>query len=304
MNPVDVMFLYRPDFVSRQAVIGKKAHLTGEEFVKFLEDPSMELPRDAESKSVPQTDTGEVRGCLLVTGEGRRDGVLVEPDGCGHARYAAYVPDVAALEYDSLSEFGAALSKLADRMILERTDSTREGNRIFYFDKIREMCGLSFSENPALAELLADMLVERPEVKQVNIRGGCLELRFHPDQCLDCGEETRDGRSLADLLSAGETADLYLVHKEDVGFVPVGMLNDHDLKPEALEIFSDLLRARVAEIREGAYGKEVELEGVSAERLKELDRFLAALPENPSVKTGISEIKRSGKKRGRLWEPA
>ena len=32
--------------------------------------------------------------CLLVTGEGMEDGVLVESEGSSYARYAAFVPSV------------------------------------------------------------------------------------------------------------------------------------------------------------------------------------------------------------------
>ena len=146
-----------------------------------------------------QEDQEGIYHCLLVTGEGRRDGVLVESEGYRYARYASYVPDAAALEYDSLSEFGAGLSRLADQMIRAGTDGTRDGNWIFYLDQIQEGSAFSLSDNTALAELLADMLVERPEVSLASIRSDCLELRFYPDFCKNLQEGRR--QSLAGLVS-------------------------------------------------------------------------------------------------------
>lgn len=58
-----------------------------------------------------------------------------------------------------------------------------EGNWIFYYDEIQE---LSLSENPALAELLADMIQDRQEVSQINIRSDCLDICFYLDHCSGC----------------------------------------------------------------------------------------------------------------------
>ena len=177
----------------------KKVCLPAEAFEKFLSDPLQDVPCVVENKDLMCQDKEGVYHCLLVTGEGRRDGVLVEAEGYDYARYASYVPDAAALEYDSLSEFGAGLSRLADRMILEGTSDTGDRNWVFYLDQIQEGCDFSFSENPALTELLADMLVERPEVSLASIRSDCLELRFYPDFCKNLQEGQR--QSLAGRVS-------------------------------------------------------------------------------------------------------
>ena len=288
INPVDMLFLFKPDFQFQKAKIEKKVCLPANEFEEFLRNPLEDMTCIRENIDLMQEDQDEVYHCLLITGEGRRDGVLVESEGYRYARYASYVPDVAALEYDSLSEFGARLSYLADQMISEGTGNTTKGNWIFYFDEIQKQSGLSLSENPELAELLADMIAERPEVSLVSIRGDCLDLCFYLDYCPGCQEEQRKEtkQTLADLICASEAADLYLVHKDDVGFVPVGRISRTELDAGKLDAFRDLLQARAGEIRQGAYGKEVELEGVSARRLKELDQFLASFPETIAEQTG------------------
>lgn len=241
--------------------------------------------------------------CLLVTGEGRRDGVLVEAEGYDYARYASYVPDAAALEYDSLSEFGAGMSWLADQMIREGTDGTRNGNWIFYLDQIQEGCDLSLSENPALTELLADMLVERPEVRLAYIRSDCLELHFHPEFCPNCQKETEDRQSLAgaasqagnpgeqkeqkdegqamearlkDLLCA-RWENLHLVHDEiDYGLPhTIVELDGTTLTAAGKEAWADVLNAKVVRVFRGYSGLQMELSGVKAGRLDAFSAMLA-----------------------------
>lgn len=281
MNPVDMSFLYKPDFRFRKAKVEKKVCLPEREFEEFLRNPLDEMSCIRENMNLMHEDWKGIYHCLLITGEGRRDGVLVESEGYRYARYASYVPDAAALEYESLSEFGARLSRLADQIVLEGIRNTTDGNRSFSFDEIRDRSGLCLSRNPELAELLTDMIAERTEVSLVNIGDDCLSLCFYPDHCPVCpgGQRDETGQTLADLIRANEMTDLYLVHKEDVGFVPVGRISRAQLEAGKLDAFRDLLQARAGEIRKGAYGWEVELEGVSAKRLKDLDQFLASFQE-------------------------
>ena len=146
-----MLFLYKPDFQFQKAKVEKKVCLPAGEFEEFLRNPLENLPCIQDHVELMKADPDGLYHCLLVTGEGRHDGVLVESEGYGYARYASYVPDAAALEYDSLSEFGAGMSRLADRMILEGTSDTGDGNWVFYLDQIQKECDFSFSENLIIA---------------------------------------------------------------------------------------------------------------------------------------------------------
>ncbi len=298
-----MLFLYKPEFQFRQAKVEKKVCLPAEAFEKFLRDPLQDVPCVVENKDLMCQDKEGVYHCLLVTGEGRRDGVLVEAEGYDYARYASYVPDAAALEYDSLSEFGAGMSWLADQMIREGTDGTRNGNWIFYLDQIQEGCDLSLSENPALTELLADMLVERPEVRLAYIRSDCLELHFHPELCPNCQKETEDRQSLAgaasqagnpreqkeqkdegqamearlkDLLCA-RWENLHLLHDEiDYGLPhTIVELDGTTLTAAGKEAWADVLNAKVVRVFRGYSGLQMELSGVKADRLDAFSAMLA-----------------------------
>ena len=104
-----MLFLYKPDFQFQKAKVDKKVCLPAGEFEEFLKNPLEDMPCIVENIDLMQEDQEGIYHCFLVTGEGRRDGVLVESEGYGYARYASYVPDAAALEYDSLSELGLSL---------------------------------------------------------------------------------------------------------------------------------------------------------------------------------------------------
>lgn len=303
INPVDMLFFYKPDFKFQKAEIEKKVCLPAGEFEEFLRNSLEGLPCIEENIDLMQEDRDGIYHCLLVTGEGRRDGVLVESEGYGYARYASYVPDAAALEYDSLSEFGAGLSWLADQMIQTGTDGTRDGNWIFYLDQIQEGCDFSLSENPALTELLADMLVERPEIHLAYVRSNCLELRFHPGFCPNCQKETEDHQSLAGaVLQAGDPGELmqqkdegqtmkaclkdllcarwenlHLVHDEiDYGLPhTIVELDGTTLTAAGKEAWADVLNAKVVRVFRGYSGLQMELSGVKAGRLDAFSAMLA-----------------------------
>ena len=53
--------------------------------------------------------------CLLVTGEGMEDGVLVESEGSSYARYSAFVPSVKEImeQYQAMQETQADAMDMA-----------------------------------------------------------------------------------------------------------------------------------------------------------------------------------------------
>ena len=75
-----MLFLYKPDFKFQKAEIEKKVCLSAGEFEEFLRNPLEGLPCIEENIDLMQEDRDGIYHCLLVTGEGRRDGVLVESE--------------------------------------------------------------------------------------------------------------------------------------------------------------------------------------------------------------------------------
>ncbi len=185
MNPVEVNFQFKQYFEFRPAKVEKVIRLGEKEFEEFLQNPMDNQEFIQGNTGLMHMDEKGVCHCLLVTGEGRRDGVLVEAEGYGYARYASHVPDVAAFSYDSLSEMGYRLSCLVDQFVTKGAGASWE----ISFAEIREQSGLELGENEFLRELMADMIAERPEVASVGIYGECFRVQRCPELCHDCQKE-------------------------------------------------------------------------------------------------------------------
>ena len=190
MNPIKMILEHKPYFKFCQAKVEKTIRLADRDFEDFLQNPMDYQEFIKENVDLMHKDETGVYHCLLVTGEGHRDGVLVEAEGYGYARYASYVPDAAALAYDSLSEMGSRLAFLVDLFVTEGAAAASEGYWGASFEKIREQSGLELGENPFLQELMADMITERPEVC---IRRDCFSVRCRPELCHGRQEDFSDG---------------------------------------------------------------------------------------------------------------
>lgn len=183
MNPIKVILEHKPNFKFCQAKVEKIIRLADKDFENFLQSPMDYQEYIKENTGLMHMDKSGIYHCLLVTGEGHRDGVLVEAEGYGYARYASYVPDAAALAYDSLSEIGYRLAFLVDLFVTEGVAAASEGYWEVSFEKIREQSDLELGENPFLQELMADMIAERQEVAEVCIRGDCFSVCCRPEFC-------------------------------------------------------------------------------------------------------------------------
>jgi hypothetical protein len=91
-------------------VIDKVIRLSGVEFDSFSRNLLREWDFIRDNPVTPAVDAQGRSHCLLVTGNGRRDGILVNSEGAGYARYSAFLPDAA--DWLSMERF-PALAKLA-----------------------------------------------------------------------------------------------------------------------------------------------------------------------------------------------
>ena len=186
-------FEHKPDFRLRDFVIEKTVIVSAEVFADMLKHPLKNRPFLIENVPLMCQDGNGVYHCLLVTGEDRTDGILVESDGYGYPRYACYVPAAAALQYPSLSKWNRKLADAVDFIITDGTSQTTEGNWILLFEELENRTGLCLDGKPFLQELLGDMLCDRPEVADLSIDDGCIDIVYYLDFCPNCqvGEQAR-----------------------------------------------------------------------------------------------------------------
>lgn len=97
-------FEHKPELRLSEFVIEKTVRIPDEDFERMLRRPMDGQPFIAENIDLMYQDDDDVFHCILVTGENRTDGILVESEGYGYARYASYIPEISALGYPSLAD--------------------------------------------------------------------------------------------------------------------------------------------------------------------------------------------------------
>ena len=182
---MQAVFEYKPDFIFHDFSIEKTITVPAEEFEDLLVDPLEGRTFLAEYASLMRQDRiHDVFHCLLVTGEGRTDGLLVESEGYDFARYASYVPEVTALVYPSLAQINRRLTAAVEAVVAEGIQQAKKENWSLSFEELENRTGLCAERNPFLQELLGGMLFDRPEVTDLTMKDGCIEISFDPDFCL------------------------------------------------------------------------------------------------------------------------
>jgi len=78
--------------------VEKIIELTWKQYQYFSTHLLRDMPFIAANRELAGRDPQGVSHCLLVSARNRRGGILVDCQGYNYARYAAYVPDTAALD--------------------------------------------------------------------------------------------------------------------------------------------------------------------------------------------------------------
>ncbi len=78
--------------------VEKVIELTWQQYQHFSTHLLRDMPFIAANRELSGRDPQGAVHCLLVSARNRRDGILVDCQGYDYARYAAYVPDTAALD--------------------------------------------------------------------------------------------------------------------------------------------------------------------------------------------------------------
>ena len=187
-------FERKPQFHLRDFVIEKTIRIPEKEFASMLGNPMEDKDFIVKNKDLMYEDFIGTYHCLLVMGEGRTDGILVESDGYDYARYASYVPEAAALSYPSLYEMNRKLAAAVDFIVTSGLNHTTDGTCRMTFDEIEAQTSLCLEENAFLQEILYEMICERPEIVDLDIdcddyAHDYLEITYHSEYCPNIQDE-------------------------------------------------------------------------------------------------------------------
>lgn len=85
------------DFNPQDFEVSKILRLPAKVFEDVLKSPQRDYDFIQDNIEQMYCDSSGVYHCLLLTGDGRTDGLLVESEGYGYCRYASYVPNISGL---------------------------------------------------------------------------------------------------------------------------------------------------------------------------------------------------------------
>ena len=273
------------DFDLRNFEVSKTIRLPADVFEAVLQKPMRDYDFIQDNIEQMHCDSSGVYHCLLLTGEGRNDGLLVESEGYSYCRYASYIPNISALTSPALQQLNELMTAAADYIVTIGTQNTTEGNWIIGFDELAQQTG--FEHDFSSMDTLLDMLHEREEVANVELGDSGIDVCYYLDFCPQYGGHPEEAEPeqlpeapspvsrLKDLLHL-HWEDIHLLHK-DVEIQPATIveLNEHTLTNAGKEAWADVLDAEVVKVYNGYYGLQMELEKVKPRRLEEFSSMLA-----------------------------
>ena len=154
---------------AKNCVVEKVVQLPGVEFDAFSRDLMAYRDFIKDNRDLMYSDGDGTQHCLLVTGEGRADGIFVQAEGYDYARYAGHVPHVHSIiamdRYPALAELCRKLSEMADHIVAEGMKPDPGEDRAFVsMDDLEAMSGIDVAYNGTIVSTLSDMLGDRPEI--------------------------------------------------------------------------------------------------------------------------------------------
>lgn len=185
--------------------------------------------------------------------------------------------------YITLEELERQARKAVEFIIQDGTANTTSGNWILSFDELEKQSGLRAEGKQFFQQLIGNMLCERPEVADLSIEESGFDVTYYLDFCPNCqpkleaeAVQTAGSRQRLRELIRTPWDDVHLVHKAvEIDPATIVELSDRTLTDAGKQAWADVLDAKVCRIYGGAYGLQVELEGVKPSRLQDFSTMLA-----------------------------
>lgn len=201
--------------------------------------------------------------CLLIMGEDSEDGVLVESEGAGYARYASYQPHIKSFLREQLR-------MAADDILQGEMGKPADGSWFIGWDDIKEHLDITVSRTNGIGQLLVEELNRREEVAEAIATEDGMEMSM-----ILARNQNADGMDLFSVMGFNLT-DVCLCHEKENGYNEViAKLNQSTLTAEGRKEWSDILSAKVSGITSGGAGIHVTLSGCEVERVSDFAGMLA-----------------------------
>ena len=179
-----------------QCRVEKVVELSSYDFDNFLAAPMQDQPFIVENKDLMYERDG-IKHCLLVLGEDRTDGALIDSEGAGYARYAGYLAGARDI-------VNAELERAVDFIVRQGVENTKNGSWTVHTSELEKQLGLTVREGNGLDSMLLDALARKPEVSYVDLIGDCIAAEYRPRFCKHLRRE-----EISTKFSPGRTAELF-----------------------------------------------------------------------------------------------
>lgn len=170
-----------PELNASECVVEKTIVLPEQEYQHFASHLMKDYDFIRENIEL-MYEQDDVWHCLLVAGAESREGVLVESEGAGYARYSAVLPDASAFmhpQYLTLRNLQKKLEDAVEFIVREGTEETRNGGWIAHHEEWQE----KFDLDSKWTDIVSDMLEEREEVQEINHLAEGFEVDFYTQYC-------------------------------------------------------------------------------------------------------------------------
>lgn len=154
------------DFYLHTCQIEKIIELSEKEFDDLVTHPYKDRGFIAENADLMCSRNNEYF-CLLVLGENRGDGVLIESEGAAYVRYGAYVSH--ARDYVERE-----MEQLVDFFMKDLSPDPETGSRSIYLGDIEEYTGATVTGDSEIARMFYRILKDRSDVADVEVIGDCM----------------------------------------------------------------------------------------------------------------------------------
>lgn len=158
------------DFSLPRCAIEKVVKLTPTEYAEFVSNPLGYYDFLREFNAEKHGHQPESIPCLLLIGEGHKDGFIIDTEGYDYARYTAHIPNAEqlaiAFRYPNLENAVIETAFAADRIVREAIDSGNKEYSINTNEERNRFRGAGFSE-----ELLYTALEDRTEIESIDFDG-------------------------------------------------------------------------------------------------------------------------------------
>lgn len=164
-----------PRMEPTQCIIEKVITLDGPRYDEFASKMHLRYDFIRDNTALMHCDKNNVYHCLLIVGENREDGILIQSEGANYARYTALMPHASNIITaqkggEALAKLNRALIGSVDKIVHEALIGPPNESRAFVdiFD-LEDKCGLNLAYNTSLINTICGMLDERPEVLDLEL---------------------------------------------------------------------------------------------------------------------------------------